>query len=176
VWTVTTPDFKHFIAEVPDFPKPGIGFKDMTPLLASPTASASAIDTMTGWYKGQGIGAVVAAEARGFWWGGAIALGLGAGLIPVRKKGKLPRATVSATYALEYGTDELFMHKDAFAAGTKVLIFDDVLATGGTAGAMVELVEKLGGTVTSLAFVIELGFLKGRAKLGRHDVRALIAY
>ncbi len=169
-------DFKSHIAEVPDFPKPGIGFKDMTPLLASPQASALAIETMTGWYKGRGIGAVVAAEARGFWWGGAIAHGLGAGLIPVRKKGKLPRATVSATYALEYGTDELFMHKDAFKPGTSVLIFDDVLATGGTAAAMVELVEKLGGKVASLAFVIELGFLKGRAKLAAHDVRALVEY
>ena len=169
-------DFKSFIAEVPDFPKPGIGFKDMTPLLASAPASAEAIATIAGWYKGKGVAAVVAAEARGFWWGGAIAQALGAGLVPVRKKGKLPRATVSATYALEYGTDELFMHKDAITPGAKVLIFDDVLATGGTSKAMVELVEKLGGTVVSLAFVIELGFLKGRAKLAPHDVRALIAY
>lgn len=169
-------DLKTFIAEVPDFPKPGIGFKDMTPLLASVPASTQAIHAIVGWYQGKGIGAVVAAEARGFWWGGAIAQALGAGLIPVRKKGKLPRPTVSATYALEYGTDELHMHKDAITPGMKVLIFDDVLATGGTAHAMVELVEKLGGTVVSLAFVIELGFLKGRAKLVPHDVRALIAY
>lgn len=169
-------DLKSFIAEVPDFPKPGISFKDPTPLLASPDAFGQAIEAIAGWYAGAGVTAVVAAEARGFIYGGALARALRAGLIPVRKPRKLPRPTVHATYQLEYGTDELHMHRDAITPGQRVLIFDDVLATGGTAGAMAELVRGLGGTIVSAAFLIELGFLNGRAKLAPVDVRALVAY
>ena len=169
-------DLKSFIAEVPDFPKPGISFKDPTPLLASPEAFGQAIAGLADWYKAAGVTAVVAAEARGFLYGGALARALGAGLIPVRKPKKLPRATVSATYQLEYGTDELHMHRDAITPGQQVLIFDDVLATGGTAAAMAELVRALKGTIVSAAFLIELSFLKGREKLAPLDVRSLVTY
>jgi len=169
-------DLKSFIAEVPDFPKPGISFKDPTPLLASPAAFRQAIETMAGWYRGAGVTLVVCAEARGFLYGGALAQTLGAGLVPVRKPKKLPRPTVSATYALEYGTDELHMHKDAVKAGQRVLLFDDVLATGGTAAAMAELVRALDGTIVGAAFLIELAFLKGREKLAPAEVRSLVTY
>lgn len=169
-------DLKTYIAEVPDFPKPGISFKDLTPLLASPPAFAEAVDTIAGWYKDERITSIVAAEARGFLWGGALARALGAGLVPVRKPGKLPRKTFKATYALEYGTDELHMHTDALKPGERVLVFDDVLATGGTAAAMAGLVRQGGGTPVAAAFLIELSFLKGRAKLGDVPVRALVGY
>ncbi len=169
-------DLKRFIAEVPDFPKPGISFKDPTPLLASPEAFASAIDGMAGWYRDAGVTAIVAAEARGFLYAGALGRALGAGIIPVRKPGKLPRATVSATYQLEYGTDELHMHRDAIKAGQRVILLDDVLATGGTAGAMASLVRTLGGILVGAAFLIELSFLKGRAALAPVEVRSLVTY
>jgi len=169
-------DFMSLIAEVPDFPKPGISFKDLTPILASPQAFHESVREIAGWYAGKRISTVVAAEARGFLWAGPLGLALRAGVVPVRKPRKLPRETVSATYQLEYGTDELHMHRDAVKPGDRVLIFDDVLATGGTAKAMVDLVTQLGGQVVSLAFIVELTGLNGRAKLAPHDVRALASY
>jgi adenine phosphoribosyltransferase len=169
-------DLKTLIAEVPDYPKPGISFKDLTPLLSSPAGLRAVTDLFADRYRGAGIDAIVAAEARGFLFGGALAHALGTGLIPVRKPKKLPRATIHATYALEYGTDELHMHRDAIKPGQKILIIDDVLATGGTAKAMADLVTQLGGSIVSLAFVIELGFLKGREKLSPHAAFSLVAY
>lgn len=169
-------DLKKFILDVPDFPKPGISFKDITPLMANPGAFSEAIARMAEWKPAREAGAIVAPEARGFMWGAPLAVKLGIPFIPVRKPGKLPRKTVKATYALEYGTDELHMHVDAVKAGQKVLIVDDVLATGGTAGAIVELVKSAGGGVVGLAFVIELDFLKGREKLSGQEVLSLVTY
>lgn len=169
-------DLKSLIAEVPDYPKPGISFKDLTPLLSSPEGLREVTNLFARRFKDSGVDAIVAAEARGFLFGGALAHALGAGLIPVRKPKKLPRPTIFATYELEYGTDELHMHRDAIRSGQKILIVDDVLATGGTARAMADLVTRLGGTIVSLAFVIELGFLKGRAKLTPHAVTSLVEY
>jgi len=169
-------DFKSLIAEVPDFPKPGVSFKDLTPILSSPPAYAESVRRIAAWYAGQGITAVVAAEARGFLWAGPLGEALNAAVVPVRKPKKLPRPTISASYQLEYGTDTLHMHKDALKPGDKVLIFDDVLATGGTAKAMIDLVTQLKAEVVSLAFIVELTYLNGRAKLAPHDVRALATY
>ncbi len=167
---------KAIIRDVPDFPKSGIIFKDITPLLADNAIFTEAIKHMAAEYKGRGITKVLGIEARGFILAAPIAMELGAGLVPVRKKGKLPYKTVSATYALEYGEDTLQMHEDAVKKGEKVLIVDDVLATGGTAKAVCSLVEKLGGKVDGIAMLIELGFLNGREKLAGHKVSALIKY
>jgi adenine phosphoribosyltransferase len=164
------------IKDVPDFPKKGIGFKDITPLLADAQAFAAAVDRMAEPFKNAGIQIVAGIESRGFLLAAPLALRLGAGMVPIRKKGKLPRKTKSASYDLEYGQDTIEAHEDAFPAGTKVLLVDDVLATGGTAKAACELIEKIGGTVVCAAFLIELGFLNGRTKLAGRDVRALIKY
>jgi len=167
---------RTIIRDVPDFPKKGIIFKDITPLLADNAAFAEAVKCIADAYKGRGITKVLGIEARGFILAAPVALALGAGMVPVRKKGKLPYKTVSATYALEYGEDTLQMHEDAIKKGEKVLIVDDVLATGGTAAAVIALAEKLGGKVESLAVLIELEFLAGRKKLPGREVFSVIKY
>ncbi|OGS13396.1 MAG: adenine phosphoribosyltransferase [Elusimicrobia bacterium RIFOXYA2_FULL_58_8] len=169
-------NLKAIIRDVPDFPKKGIIFKDITPLLADHTAFTETINHFSNHFRGCGITKVLGIEARGFLFAGPLAIALGAGLVPVRKKGKLPYKTVSASYALEYGTDTLEMHIDAVKAGDKVLIIDDVLATGGTAAAVCELAEKAGGAVAGIAMLIELEFLKGRAKLPGREIQSLIKY
>jgi adenine phosphoribosyltransferase len=169
-------DLREHIRDIPDFPKPGIVFKDITPMLLDAEACNEAICRIADYARPKEIDLVVAAEARGFILGGAIARELGAGFVPARKPGKLPWDTVSAEYILEYGVDALEMHADALGHGANVLIHDDLLATGGTAAALCELVEQLGAHVVGLAFVIELSFLGGREKLAGHDVHALIDY
>jgi adenine phosphoribosyltransferase len=163
------------IREVPDWPRPGILFKDLTPLLLDPPALDRAVGELAGWSRPRRIDLVVAAEARGFILGGALARELGAGFVPARKPGKLPQETVSAEYALEYGVDALHVHADAFAGGARVLVHDDVLATGGTARALCEIVEAAGAQVVGACFVLELAGLGGRERLAPHDVHALIA-
>lgn len=158
-------DLSSYIRDIPDWPTPGIVFKDITPLLASPEGFHAAIDTLGAEYETVGVTKVMGAEARGFIFGGALAYRLGAGFVPARKPGKLPWETSSVTYALEYGTDSLEMHTDAVGPGDVVLIVDDVLATGGTAAAKAELVAQTGATVAGFAFLIELDFLDGRSKL-----------
>ena len=167
-------DLREFIEDVPDFPKPGIVFRDLTPLFLDPQLLEYTLEQLV--ERAPDADVVVAAEARGFILGAALARALGAGFIPARKPGKLPRATASAEYALEYGVDALHVHSDALAGGTRVLVHDDLLATGGTAKAKVDLVEQLGGIVVGLAFVIELEFLGGREKLGDYDVYSLVTY
>ncbi len=167
---------KAIIRDVPDFPKAGIIFKDITPLLADHASFAEMVRHFAGKFRGAGITKVLGVEARGFLLAAPIAMELGAGLVPVRKKGKLPYKTVSASYALEYGQDTLEMHEDAVKPGEKVLIVDDVLATGGTAGAACDIVEKVGGKVAGIAMLIELEFLKGRAKLAGRNIYSLIKY
>ena len=167
---------KAIIRDVPDFPKKGIIFKDITPLLADHAAFSEMTKHFADQFRKAGITKVLGIEARGFLLAAPIAIELGAGLVPVRKKGKLPYKTVAATYALEYGTDTLEMHEDAVKAGEKVLIVDDVLATGGTAAAVCALVEKLGGKVAGVAMMIELEFLHGRAKMGDRPIYSLIKY
>ncbi|MDO8805927.1 MAG: adenine phosphoribosyltransferase [Elusimicrobiota bacterium] len=178
--TMTTGDLaariKTIIRDVPDFPKKGIIFKDITPLLADHAAFSEMIRHFAGHYRTAGITKVLGIEARGFLLAAPVALELGAGLAPVRKKGKLPYKTVAASYALEYGTDTLEIHEDAVKPGEKVLIVDDVLATGGTAAAVCALVEKLGGEVAGIAMMIELEFLNGRAKLPGRDIYSLVKY
>jgi adenine phosphoribosyltransferase len=173
---VTAVDLRTHIRDIPDFPKPGIVFKDITPLLLDPPALAGAIGGIVDYARPLDIDLVVAAEARGFILGGAIATELGAGFVPARKRGKLPSDTVSAEYILEYGVDALEMHADALARGARALVHDDLLATGGTARALCELVEKLGGQVMGCAFVVELTFLHGRERLAPFDVHSLISY
>jgi len=173
---VTAVDLRAHIRDIPDFPKPGIVFKDITPLLLDPPALEAAVGGIVEYARPLGIDLVVAAEARGFILGGAIANELGAGFVPARKRGKLPWDTVSAEYILEYGVDALEMHADALARGARALVHDDLLATGGTARALCELVEKLGGQVMGCAFVVELSFLHGRERLAPFDVHALLAY
>jgi adenine phosphoribosyltransferase len=169
-------DLKRFVREVPDFPRPGIGFKDITPLLRDPTALDAAIDGVAEFGRGLEVEFVVAAEARGFILGGAVARELGAGFIPARKPGKLPNETISAEYELEYGLDELELHADALAGGARVLVHDDLLATGGTARALCDLVEGTGAEIVGCAFLVELSFLNGRSQLEPHRVHALISY
>ncbi|MCX5796335.1 MAG: adenine phosphoribosyltransferase [Elusimicrobia bacterium] len=172
----TSLDPSAFIKDVPDFPKKGIVFKDITPLLGNPAAFTAALDRMAEPFKDAGIRYVAGIESRGFLLAAPLACRLGAGLVPIRKKGKLPRKTKSASYDLEYGQDSIEAHEDAFPAGAKVLLVDDVLATGGTAKAACELIEAIGGQVAGVSFLIELGFLNGRAKLAGRDVRALVKY
>jgi adenine phosphoribosyltransferase len=158
-------DLYTHVRDVPDFPKPGILFKDLTTLWKNPDAHRVSLDLLHARYKNRGITKVVGAEARGFIVGGALAYLLRAGFIPVRKKGKLPSVQIEATYELEYGTDILTMHEDGIDKGDKVLVVDDLLATGGTVSAMIEMVQILGGSVVEAAFLVELVFLGGREKL-----------
>ena len=169
-------DLKKIIRDVPDFPKKGIIFKDITTLLARGDLFQKVIDQIANHYKSKKIEKVVGIESRGFIFGAAVAYKLHAGVVPIRKKGKLPYKTVSTTYALEYGTDTLEMHEDALKKGTKVLIVDDLLATGGTAKATADLVRKVGGEIIGLSFLIELAFLKGRENLKGYDIFSLIKY
>ncbi len=167
---------KRLIRGVPDFPKPGILFYDIPTLLKDKVGFAKLIDALSEHYIGRKVDLVAGIEARGFIFGPALAYRLNAGFVPVRKPKKLPAETVKWTYELEYGSDTLEVHKDAVQPGQRVIIVDDLLATGGTARATVELVKKLGGEVASLAFVIELDFLKGREKLAGYDVLSLLHY
>ena len=167
---------KSLIRDVPDWPEPGVVFRDIMPLLANPEALRETIDVLGDWAAERRPAIVVGAEARGFFIGSAIAYKLGCGFVPARRPGKLPLETISAEYALEYGKNTLELHADAFGDGARVLIHDDVLATGGTAKALAELVGQLGGEVVGLQFIIELDFLKGRDKISGHDVFSLIHY
>jgi adenine phosphoribosyltransferase len=169
-------DLREYIRDVPDFPQPGIVFKDITPMLLDPAAFDHAVTLLADHARPLGVELIVAAEARGFIFGGALARELGVGFAPARKAGKLPHETVSVQYGLEYGLDELHVHADALAGGTRVLIHDDLLATGGTAKATIRLVEQLGGRVVGCAFVIELAFLEGRRQLAGYEVHALVRY
>lgn len=167
---------ENYIRDIQDFPKPGIGFKDITPLLAHPEASKKCLQLLLEGLKNQKIDKVVGVESRGFFFGTLLAQELNAGFVPVRKPKKLPFETISATYDLEYGTDTLEIHIDAIQKGEKVLIHDDVLATGGTAKAVCELVEKLGGEIVQLSFIMELTFLNGREKIKQYDIFSPIKY
>jgi len=167
---------RAFVRDIPDFPRPGIVFKDITPLLLSPAALDAAVVGLAEFAGPLAVDFVVAAEARGFILGGALARQLGAGFVVARKPGKLPHETVSAEYALEYGIDALEVHADALAGGARVLVHDDLLATGGTAKALCDLVASLGGEVVGCAFLVELSFLGGRARLAPHRIHALIDY
>jgi adenine phosphoribosyltransferase len=167
-------ELKNLIRDIPDFPKKGIIFKDITPLLKDSASFKKAVDLLADRYEDKEIGLVVSVEARGFIFGTAVAYKLGAGVIPIRKKGKLPYKTTSVTYDLEYGTDILEMHEDAISRGDKVLIVDDLLATGGTAAAVCDMVRKRGGDIVEAAFLIELEFLKGREKLKNYPVFSLL--
>src|SRR5918911_2983305 len=167
-------DLARYVRDIPDFPKPGIVFKDITPVMASAEALDAAVTQLADYGRQVQAEVVIAAEARGFLLGAAGARELGAGFVLARKPGKLPRETVRAEYLLEYGTDALELHSDAVASGARVLVHDDLLATGGTAKALCELVEQLGGTVTGCGFLIELAFLNGREALAGYDVNALI--
>ena len=173
---MTDPDLRALIRDIPDFPVAGIMFKDITPLLLDHTAVRHAVAQLADWARPREVDYVVAAEARGFILGAAVARELGVGFVPARKPGKLPAETVSAEYILEYGVDALEMHADALADGARVLIHDDLLATGGTARALAELVAELGGSVVGFAVLVELAFLEGRRRLEGYDVHALIAY
>ncbi len=167
---------KKYIRDIPDFPKKGVIFKDITTLLKEGKIYKKAVNFLAKKYENEKIDKIASMESRGFIFGGTLAYRFGCGFVPVRKKGKLPWETINATYDLEYGTDTLEMHKDAIEPGEKVLIIDDVLATGGTAKAVAELVEKLGGKVIACAFLIELTFLHGRNKLKNYKVFALMKY
>ena len=162
------------IQDIPDFPKPGVVFKDITPLFLDPEALRDAVDQIAGWAREWEVDYVVSAEARGFVLGAAVAVAAGAGFVLARKPGKLPRQVSSVEYALEYGVDSLEVHADAIRAGARVMVHDDLLATGGTAGALSRLVEQAGGVVAGCAFVIELEFLNGREQLKDYDVRSLV--
>jgi adenine phosphoribosyltransferase len=173
---MTTEQLKALVRDVPDFPEAGIIFKDLMPLIGNAAAFRSTVDLLAEWTRPRNPDVILGAEARGFIFGGALAYELGCGFVPARKPGKLPWETVRETYDLEYGTDSLEVHADAFPTGARVIVLDDVLATGGTARAKVDLVERLGGEVVGALFVIELTFLDGRERLGDTDVHALIAY
>jgi adenine phosphoribosyltransferase len=169
-------DLKKLIREIPDYPKPGILFYDLTTLLQDQRGFHSLIDQLCGHYSGKKVDTVIGIEARGFIFAPALAYALGAGFVPVRKPKKLPWKTASVSYDLEYGTDQLEIHQDAVRPGQSVLLSDDLLATGGTAAAAVKLVRQLGGDVIGAAFAVELNFLKGRAKLPGIDVFSLLKY
>jgi adenine phosphoribosyltransferase len=169
-------DIQDYVRDIPDFPKPGIVFKDITPVLASGEALDAAVTQLADGARALDVEVVIGAEARGFLLGAALARELGAGFVLARKPGKLPRETVRAEYLLEYGTDALELHSDAVAQGARVLVHDDLLATGGTARALCELVEQLGGVVVGCAFLLELGFLNGRSKLEGYEVSSILRY
>ncbi len=171
-----TLDLRQFVRDIPDFPKQGILFRDITPLLADARALAYAIEQLTEPFQDKGIDVVAAVEARGFIFGSAVAKALGAGFVPIRKKGKLPYHTESVCYDLEYGQDTVEVHTDAVKSGTSVLMVDDLLATGGTMVAACELIEKLGGQIHGLTFLIELTDLKGRDKLQQYDIHTVLSY
>lgn len=168
-------DLAQYLRDIPDFPKPGIVFKDITPLLADPKAFRATIDGLVAPFRGR-VDVVLGIESRGFIIGAAAAYALGTGLAIVRKPGKLPWQTHRASYELEYGSDTLEIHRDALGPGHRVLLIDDLLATGGTASAAIHLVQQCGGTVTACAFVVELGFLNGRARIMPHEVHALLRF
>ena len=165
-----------YIRSIPDWPKKGILFRDITPLLAEPKAFTAAVDALCAGFTDQGIDCVAAVEARGFIFGAAVAERLGAGFVPIRKKDKLPFKTETITYDLEYGTDTLQVHSDAVPKEAKVLMLDDLLATGGTMAAACKLIEKIGGEIAGITFLIELGELAGRSKLGGYKISTVISY
>jgi adenine phosphoribosyltransferase len=169
-------DLKALIREVPDFPKPGINFYDITTLLKQPEGLRRTVDALAAQFSGEKVDTVIGIEARGFIFAPALAYHMGAGFVPVRKPRKLPAECASISYDLEYGQDTLEIHRDAIGAGHRVIIADDLLATGGTARAVIDLVEGLGGEVAGLVFVVELEFLPGRERLAGYDVRSLIKY
>ena len=169
-------DLRKFIRDIPDWPKEGILFRDITPLLADPEAFSAAIDALSAGFNDAGIEYVAAVEARGFIFGSAVAERLGAGFVPIRKAGKLPAQTESITYDLEYGTDTLEVHLDAVGSGAKVLMVDDLLATGGTMAAACKLIEKIGGRVAGIIFLIELATLRGAEKLSDYEVTSIISF
>ena len=173
---MTVLDFKTYVREVPDFPEPGVGFKDITPLLLDATALSSAVETLADWTAARTPDLVLGAEARGYWLGAAIACKVGCGFVPARRPGKLPPETVTARYMLEYGENALEVASDAIAHGARVVIHDDVLATGGTVEAIAGLVTQLGGEVVGINFVIDLSFLGGRQRLGAYDIYSLMEY
>jgi adenine phosphoribosyltransferase len=173
---VTAIDLRSRVREVPDFPEPGIGFKDIAPLLLDPEALKQTVDSLAAWTAERKPDLVLGAEARGFWLGAAIAVEAGCGFVPARRPGKLPPETVTARYLLEYGENALEVAADAVADGARVVIHDDVLATGGTVQAIAGLVEQLGGHVVGINFVIELSFLEGRKRLDGYDIYSLIEY
>jgi adenine phosphoribosyltransferase len=173
---MTLEGIKGLVRTIPDFPKEGILFRDITPVLKSPQALQAVVDHLVGFCRGQDIDAVVGIESRGFMFAVPLALALGAGFVPVRKLGKLPSEVIQAEYALEYGTNTVEMHRDALQPGARVVIVDDLIATGGTAAAAVSLVEQLGGEVVSLVFLIELAALQGRDCLQGYEVHSLITY
>jgi len=169
-------NLQQYIRSIPDWPKPGILFRDITPLLADPKALAAAVDALCAGFTKANVDYVAAVEARGFIFGAAVASKLKVGFVPIRKKGKLPFKTESITYALEYGTDTLQVHIDAVKSAAKVLMVDDLLATGGTMAAACKLIEKIGGQIIGISFLIELTDLKGREKLGGYKIRTVISY
>jgi adenine phosphoribosyltransferase len=173
---MTSSDLASLVRNIPDFPQPGIQFKDITTLIANGPAFNQVIDTMARRYRDAGIDVVAGVESRGFIFSAPIALQLGVGLVPIRKPGKLPAETYQIEYELEYGSNKLEIHRDALAPGARVLVVDDLLATGGTIRAATQLVERAGGNVTELAFVIELTFLGGREKLAPYPVFSLIQF
>jgi len=169
-------NLQNYIRSIPDWPKKGILFYDITPVLADPKAFAAAIDVLCAGFTNAGISYVAAVEARGFIFGAAVARKLGVGFIPIRKKGKLPFKTESITYDLEYGTDTLEVHCDAVQKGSRVLMVDDLLATGGTMAAACQLIEKIGGQIIGISFLIELSELNGRNKLSRYKIKTVLSY
>ena len=169
-------DLKQFIRDIPDFPQPGVVFRDITPLLQDPAAFRSVVDRFTEEYRDAELNAVVAIESRGFLFGAPLAQNLGISFVPVRKAGKLPAKHISVEYSLEYGTSQLDIHEDAIQRGDRAVIIDDLLATGGTANAAAKLVELLGAEVHAIAFVVELAFLNGRDRLREYEVLSLVTY
>jgi len=173
---ITAGDLQRAIRNIPDFPQPGIQFKDITPVLADARLFSGCVDLLTAGYQPGSVDSVVGIDARGFIFAAAAALRLQAGFVPVRKRGKLPHQTYEQSYELEYGSNTIAIHVDAFQPGSRVLLVDDLLATGGTAAAAAALVQKAGGKILEISFIIELGFLKGREKLKGYPVRSLVMY